>query len=57
MENMQNVAIAKEIKGKIIGAEQILFLLTQAHDGEYTETIDIVRSTLSEVMELADGIE
>ena len=54
---MNNEYIAKEIKSKAYGAEQILFLLNQAHDGEYAETIEIVRSTLSEVMELADKIK
>jgi len=54
---MNNQYAVKEIKSKVYGAEQILFLLNQAYDGEYTETIEIVRSTLSEVMELADKIE
>ncbi len=54
---MNNKYIAKEIKSKAYGAEQILFLLNQAHDGEYKETIEIVRSTLSEVMKLADKIK
>jgi len=57
MENMENGAIAKELMGKLIGAEQILFLLTKTHDSEYTETIEIVRSTLAEAMALADVIE
>ena len=54
---MNNKYVAKEIKNKVNGAEQILLLLNQVHNGEYAETIEIVRSTLSEVAELTDKFE
>lgn len=58
MENMNNVAIVNEIKGKLIGAEQILFLLTQnGTDDDYKDVINIVRSTLADTMELVDEVE
>ncbi|BAL85097.1 hypothetical protein SELR_pSRC300240 (plasmid) [Selenomonas ruminantium subsp. lactilytica TAM6421] len=57
MENMNNVAIVNEIKGKLIGAEQILFLLNQnGTNDDYEDVIEIVRNTLSDAMELTDKI-
>ena len=48
-------ATINEVKGKIVGVEQILFLLNQQlGDWEYYDVVERCRESLADAMELID---